>query len=98
MIENLIKDEINLKRWRRFKANKLALISSFFLLVSIFLTLISPILANSKPLYLNYKGKSYFPVFIDYDAKEFGIVDLLVVPYKSLELSSEDSVLWPIVR
>jgi microcin C transport system permease protein len=97
MIEKYIENELTLKRWRRFKARKSAIISSVILIFMIIMTMVAPLLCNSKPVYLSYRGKSYFPALVDYQAKEFGISDSLVVDYKSLKLSEEDTVLWPLL-
>ncbi len=95
MIEKFIDNELTLKRWRRFKRRKSAVFASTALLFSLFLTLISPIIANNKPIYMTYQGKSYFPVFNDYHPKEFGITNTFVVNYRKLEM---DSAIWPMVK
>lgn len=99
MIERyLISDELTLKRWRRFKSRKTAVLSGIALLVALFLTMIAPILSNSKPLYMNYRGDSYFPVFADYHPKDFGITDSLVVNYRALTAEEGTSSVWPIIK
>lgn len=98
MIERMIENELTLKRWRRFKARRTAVASGILMLVMLLLTLIAPMISNSKPLYLNYKGTSYFPVFKEYHPKDFGITDSLVVKYRELEMSDSDSVIWPLVK
>ena len=61
MIEKyLIKNELTLKRYRRFKKRKLAVASVWALLFSVALTFSAGFLANSKPLYISYKNKTYF--------------------------------------
>lgn len=99
MIEKyLISNELTLKRYRRFKRRKLAVASVYLLLLSVILTFVAPILSNSKPLYINYKGVSYFPVFKSYHPKELGITDLMVVNWKELEKSDISSQVWPLVK
>jgi len=98
MIEKFTTNDLTLKRWKRFKARKSAFYSAVIFLVMVVMTFIAPMLANNKPLYLSYKGTSYFPIFKDYHPKEFGLQNTLVVNYKKLELSDEDSVLWPIIK
>ena len=87
MIEKLISNELTKKRWRRFKARRSAFASAIIFLTMVVMTFIAPMLANNKPLYLSYKGESYFPVFNDYHPKEFGLKNTLVVNYKKLELA-----------
>jgi microcin C transport system permease protein len=98
MIERFIEKEITLKRWRRFKSNKGATISSVIFLVSLVLTIISPLIANNQPIYLSYKGNSYFPVFKQYHPSTFGEEELLVLNYRELKLSDSDTVIWPIIK
>ncbi len=95
MIERFIENELTLKRWRRFKKRKSAVVAVALLFVSVLLTLSAPLIANSKPVYMTYQGKSYFPVFKDYHPKEFGITNVYVTNYRTLEM---DSVVWPLVQ
>ncbi len=97
MIERFIKNDLTLRRWRKFKSKRLAFYSLIIFLFSLFLTLFSPFLANSRPVFLTYQGKTYFPILKDYHPKEFGIIDSFDVDYRKLALSSEN-VLWPIIR
>jgi peptide/nickel transport system permease protein len=62
--ETLIKDSTtNFKsfRWRDFKRNKPAYFSLYILGILIFIAIFSPIISNQQPLYLKYKGNTYFP-------------------------------------
>lgn len=97
MIERFIENELTLKRWRRFKARKLSMAATIVLLVMIVMTFIAPILANSKPLYINVNGKSYFPVFVSYHPKEFGITDVLYVNWRKLSQQEGVSTVWPMI-
>ena len=85
MIEAFIKNDLTLKRWRRFKGRKMAWYSTLLLLFLIFLTAIAPLLSNNKPLYMNYQGKSFFPILSQHHPREFGITNSLVVDYRMLE-------------
>ena len=97
MIEKYIKNDLTLKRYRQFKRRKLAVASLMALIGCIVITFIAPLIANSKPLYMSYKGKSYFPVFVDYHATEFKIENLLTVNYRELSKQA-DSVVWPLIE
>lgn len=99
MIERLIKNDETMRKWRRFKSRKLAVISVWIILLSCFVSFTAEFWANSKPLYLNYNGSSYFPVFRSYHPSEFGQEDAVVMDYRSLELNEEkgDSVIWPLI-
>jgi microcin C transport system permease protein len=100
MIEKLIKNEDTLKKWKRFKANRLAVISSWLVGVALFFSFTAEFWANSKPLYLKYNNKSYFPVVKNYHPSEFGLESSMVTDYREMKLMSErgDFAFWPIVR
>jgi len=100
MIEKFIKNEESLKKWDRFKSNKLAVFSLSVILVSLFFSFSAEFWANSKPIYLNFKSKSYFPVLVNYHPSEFGEERTLVMNYRTLKLDEEggDFILWPIIK
>lgn len=98
MIERRITNELTKKRWKIFKRSKVAMGSSIILILLIVATFLSPLLANSRPLIMSYHGKTYFPVFKDYNAEEFGITDSLEVDYRALTLNKDDYALWPIIQ
>lgn len=100
MIERLIKNDDSLKKWRRFKSHRLAVASSWIMLLALTLSFTAEFWANSKPIYLSYDGKSYFPVFNTYHPSEFGEDAKMVMDYRSLELNEErgDWVMWPVVQ
>lgn len=98
MIESRIANELTLKRYRRFKKNRLSVISIIFIISLTTLTFFAPLISNSKPIILNYKNKTYFPIFKNYDSKLFSDGFALVIDYKKLELSDGDWVIWPVNR
>ena len=99
MIEkHLISNELTLKRYRRFKKRKLAVASVYLLALSILLTFIAPLISNSKPFYMNYKGEGYFPIFKTYHPKELGITDSLTIDWKNLNKEDVSSEIWPVVK
>lgn len=98
MIEKYIENDLTLKRWKRFKANKAASISSILLILCVVLTYASPMIANSKPLIIKYKGSTYFPVFSEYHPTELGITDSLVVNYRELDLGEDGYAVWPVIK
>ena len=97
MIERLFKHDLSLKRYRRFKNRKSACLSAILLVIMIILTLIAPILANSKPLVLKYDGDWYFPMFKDYSAQKFDQGEDLYVNYRNLDLEKTGMVVWPLI-
>lgn len=95
-----LKSELSKKRWRVFKKNKAAVISTLLLLFFLVLTLLSPIIANSRPIILKVNNQYFFPVFKDYTADQFGITDTLDIDYRGMTLDSSkgDYALWPAVQ
>ena len=63
---------INVRRWRNFKANRRGYSSLWIFLALFVVTLFAEFIANDKPLYLRYDGKSYFPVLFTYPETTFG--------------------------
>lgn len=96
MIERFISNEQTLKRIRRFKSQKRALISVFLLIGVLSISLTAELWSNSKPLVMVYEGKTYFPVLADYHPTEFGREDIFVMDYRSLDKSKISFDLWPI--
>ena len=74
--------------WRRFKRNPIALAGFYVVCVLVFMALFADFIANDKPYYLEYRGKTYFPIFRSYLVGA-GVgqwpVDLLNVEFKKLE-------------
>jgi len=51
---------------RQFRKNKRALFSLYFVGFMVFIALTADFLANEKPIYCKYEGKTYFPIFRSY--------------------------------
>ncbi len=97
MIESLIKNDLTLKRYRRFKQNKIAVFAILLLLFLIAFSVSANFWSNSKPLMMKFNGSIYFPVIKTYHPTIFGIEDEFVTQYKKLELKNDgDWKLWPI--
>lgn len=58
--------------WRRFAKQQRAVFSLWLFLLLFFVTLGAEFLANDKPFYLFYEGKSYFPLLFYYPESDFG--------------------------
>lgn len=98
MIEKLFRNELSLKRYRRFKRSKAAIVAVLILAVLCFFSFTAEFWANNKPIYLKYHGKSFYPVFKTYHPTEFGIEDAMVTDYRALQLSDGDSAIWPVIK
>ncbi len=99
MIEKyLIKNHQTLKRYRRFKSQKITLwavwVFSFLILVSI----TAEMWANNKPIVMSYNKQVYFPVFVNYHPSQLNLTTgASVVDYKEIKNSMAWS-LWPLVK
>lgn len=98
MIERMIQNELTLKRYRRFKSDRLAVASFYLLLLACVFSFTAEFWSNSKPLLLEYHGSFYFPVFKDYNPIDFGRTDIYEMDYKALKLDQTDWAVWPIFR
>lgn len=99
MIEKwIIRNELTLRRYRKFKKNKLAVFSFYILLVMSFFSFTAEFWANSKPLIMKYKGEIYAPIIKVYHPTVFGREDIFVMDYRSLEFKEGDWVAWPIIQ
>jgi microcin C transport system permease protein len=95
MIERFIQNELTLKRIKRFKNQKRALISLYLILIILFVSLTAEMWANSKPLVMSYQGSVYFPVLKNYHPSVFGRDADLVMNYRNLEM---DWDIWPLIE
>lgn len=82
----------------QFKKNKLAMISLYIVLFLIVIALTADFFASSKPLYVVYKGETYFPVMKDY-LNDIGLSkwdpELINVNWKTLDDQNKlESVVW----
>jgi microcin C transport system permease protein len=96
MIESWISNNsLAIKRYRKFKKNRLAVVSLFFLLLFSFFSFTAELWSNSKPIILKYNDKIYFPILFKYHPTEFGREDIFVMDYRALKEQAAWSV-WPI--
>jgi microcin C transport system permease protein len=63
---------LNKRRWQNFKTNRRGYWSLWLFLVLFFVTLFAEFIANDKPLFISFAGKSYFPVIFTYPETTFG--------------------------
>jgi microcin C transport system permease protein len=63
---------LNIRRWQNFKANRRGYWSLWVFLLLFVLSLFAEFIANDKPVFIHYDGKTYFPVFVTYPDTEFG--------------------------
>jgi microcin C transport system permease protein len=63
---------LNQRRWQNFKTNRRGYWSLWIFLVLFVVTLGAEFIANDKPLYVSFAGRSYFPVVFTYPETTFG--------------------------
>lgn len=90
-------NEITRRRWEAFKSRRISYAALWLLGGAFLLSLGAELLANSRPLALQYHGSLYAPVLVDYSPSVFGQPDTFVVDYRALETTFEpgDWALWP---
>ncbi|ADW17817.1 binding-protein-dependent transport systems inner membrane component [Desulfobulbus propionicus DSM 2032] len=60
------------RRWRRFRANRRGFYSLVLFTLLFGLSLFAEVLSNDKPLYVQYQGQHYFPLWQQYPETVFG--------------------------
>jgi microcin C transport system permease protein len=98
MIERFLKNDESVKKWRRFKSRRLAIVSTWLVLLACFFSFTAEFWANSRPLILKYHGETYYPIFKDYHPSVFGIDNEVVMDYRSLELDDSEYAIWPVIQ
>lgn len=90
--------EIARERLRKFRAIGRSYYALCFLALLFFISLFSECIANEKPLYVHYKGRSFFPIFSFYPGKAFGQEQDSIADYRALRgdktFLAEALVLW----
>ncbi|MGB1155522.1 MAG: ABC transporter permease [Alphaproteobacteria bacterium] len=92
--------EIAYRRWLRFLADKRALFSLVMVVLIFGTSLLANLIANDRPLYVSYKGKSYFPMVVEYPESEFngfaGPTNYYD-PFIAEEIEDNGFMVWPVV-
>ena len=94
---------INVRRWQNFKANRRGYLSFWVFLVLFVISLGAEFIANDKPLYISYEGRSYFPVFFTYPETAFGGDFQTAADYRDpylekLIADKDGTVIWAPIR
>ena len=63
---------LNQRRWRNFRANRRAFWSLIIFGVMFVLSMFAELIANDKPILVNYRGEYYAPIFYFYPETAFG--------------------------
>ncbi len=94
---------INRRRWENFRSNRRGYWSLWIFLALFVVTLFAEFIANDKPLYISYGGKSYFPVFFNYPETAFGGDFETAADYRDpfvqkLIADKGGTMIWPPIR
>jgi microcin C transport system permease protein len=94
---------INLRRWQNFKANRRGYWSLWIFLALFITSLFAEFIANDKPYYISFEGKSYFPVLVSYPETAFGGDFETAADYRDpylqkLIADKGGYMLWPPIR
>lgn len=97
MIERWVKNELTIKRIRRFKSVRRAVWSVWTLAFLLFLSASGEFWANNKPLVMKFNGELYFPVVKNYYPTVFS-QDGFVTNYRELNLKEGGNwAVWPLI-
>jgi microcin C transport system permease protein len=94
---------LNRRRWLAFKANARGYVAFWAFIVLFIASLLAEFIANDKPIYIRYDGRSYFPVFVNYPETAFGGDFETAADYRDpflQQLISEKGgyMIWPLIR
>jgi len=94
---------LNRRRWENFKANKRGHWSLWIFLVLFVVSLFREFIANDKPFYVRYDGKSYFPALVNYPETTFGGDFETAADYRDpylqkLIADKGGTMIWPPIR
>jgi len=94
---------LNRRRWLSFKANGRGYWSLWVFAFLFVLSLFAEFIANDRPFYVSFEGKSYFPVFVTYPETAFGGDFETAADYRDpylqkLIAEKHGYMLWPPIR
>jgi microcin C transport system permease protein len=94
---------INRRRWENFKANRRGYWSLWIFLILFVASLLAEFIANDKPYYVSFEGKSFFPTFVNYPETAFGgdfetAADFRDPYLQKLVADKGGYMLWPPIR
>ena len=94
---------LNRRRWLSFKANQRGYLAFWLFMVLFVASLFAEFIANDKPFYVRYDGRSFFPVIFNYPETAFGGDFETAADYRDpflQKLIAEKGayMLWPPIR
>ena len=100
---SLTPSPLNKRRWQNFKANRRGYWSFWLFLLLFIVSLFAEVIANDKPFFIRFDGKSYFPAFTSYSETTFGGDFETTADYRDpylqkLIAEKNGYMLWPLIR
>jgi microcin C transport system permease protein len=100
---SLAMSPLNRRRWLSFKANRRGYWAFLIFAVLFVISLLAEFIANDKPFFVRFDGRSYFPVFVTYPETAFGGEFETAADYRDpylQKLIAEKGgfMLWPPIR
>jgi microcin C transport system permease protein len=94
---------LNQRRWINFKANRRGYWSLIIFSILFVLSLCAEFIANDKPFFVRFDGKSFFPVFVTYPETAFGGDFETAADYRdpflqNLIKEKDGFMIWPPIR
>ncbi len=90
------------ERLRRFKRNRLGLVSAWIFVILFVLSLFAEFIANDRPLLIRFDGQLFAPVFVNYPETAFGGVFETTADYRDPFVADliidRGWIIWPPVR
>jgi microcin C transport system permease protein len=99
----IVVSPLNRRRWENFKANRRGYWSLWIFLVLFILSLFAEFIANDRPFYVRFAGKSYLPAIFTYAETDFGGDFETAADYRDpflqkLIAEKGGTILWPPIR
>jgi len=97
-------DPINRRRLDNFRANRRGYWSLWLFLLLFLISLFAELIANDRPLLVQYQGEYFWPVFEDYSETRFGGEFETLADFKDpyiqeqIEEDGKGWILWPPIR
>ncbi|NOJ21953.1 ABC transporter permease [Vibrio coralliilyticus] len=102
MLTKKRRNPLNEARWLRFRANKRGYWSLWIFMTLFVFSLFAELIANDKPLLVEYEGVWYYPITTQYAETEFGGEFETEADYTDpyvIELIEEKGyIIWPLIR
>lgn len=90
------------ERWARFRAHKRGYWSLWIFSILFFFSLFAELVANDKPLVIQFESQWYFPIVTPYSETEFGgefdAEADYTDPYVADLIEADGFMIWPLIR